>query len=58
MDADADVAAVKNWLLVEARGLQQQQEEIRRRLEAVRRMMRLVAAYEAATRPTTKEASS
>jgi hypothetical protein len=58
MAADVDVAAVKNWLLGEARGLQLQQEETRRRLEAVRGIMRLLAAYEDATRPTTKEASS
>jgi hypothetical protein len=58
MDADADLPAIRQWLLGEARGLQQQQEELRRRLEAVRSIMRLVKAYEDATRPTTKEASS
>lgn len=58
MAADVDVAAIKNWLLGEARGLQRQQEETRRRLEAVRGIMRLVKAYEDATRPAAKEASS
>lgn len=58
MAADVDVAAVKNWLLAEARGLQQQQEETRRRLEVIRSVMRLVKAYEDATRPAAKEASS
>jgi hypothetical protein len=58
MAGDVDVAAVKNWLLGEARGLQQQQEETRRRLEAIRGIMRLLAAYEAASRPTAEEASS
>ncbi len=55
---DADVAAVRRWLLDEARRLQQQQEETRRRLEEVRSIMRLLAAYETATRPPAKEASS
>lgn len=58
MAAEVDVAAVKNWLLVEARGLQQQSEDVRRRLEAIRSVMRLVKAYEDATRPAAKEASS
>jgi hypothetical protein len=58
MDADHDLPAIRRWLLVEARGLQQQQEETRRRLEAVRSIMRLVKAYEDATRPAAKEASS
>ena len=58
MAADVDVAAVKNWLLGEARGLQQQQEETRRRLEAIRGTMRLLAAYEAGTMPAAEEASS
>lgn len=58
MTGDVDVAAIRQWLLVEARGLQQQQEETRRRLEAVRGIMRLVKAYEDATRPAAKEASS
>jgi hypothetical protein len=58
MAADVDVAAVRRWLLEEARRLQQQQEETRGRLEAVRSVMRLVKAYEDATRPAAKEASS
>jgi hypothetical protein len=58
MAADVDVVAIRQWLLVEARGLQQQQEETRRRLEAIRLVMRLVAAYEAATRPAANEAST
>lgn len=58
MAADVNVAAVKHWLLAEARGLQQQQEETRRRLEAIRSVMRLLASYEDATRPATKETSS
>ena len=57
MAAD-DVDAVKNWLLGEARGLQQQQEETRRRLEAIRGIMRLVKAYEDAKRPAAREESS
>jgi len=55
---DANVAAVRRWLLDEARRLQQQQEETRRRLESVRSIMRLVKAYEDATRPPAKESGS
>ncbi len=55
---DADVLAIRRWLLDEARGLQQQHEDVRRRLAAVRSLMRLVRAYEAATRPPAAEAGS
>ncbi len=58
MAADVDLAAVRCWLLEEARRLQQQQEETRRRLEAIRGIMRLAKAYEDATRPAAREASS
>lgn len=58
MDADINVASIRRWLLVEARELQQRHEDTRRRLEAVRSIMRLVKAYEAATRPTAAEAAS
>lgn len=58
MAADVDVAAIRRWLLVEARGLQQQHEDTRRRLEAVRSIMRLVKLYETASRPTAEEAAS
>lgn len=53
----ADTAAVRRWLLNEARSLQEQQEETRAKLEAVRSIMRLVTAYEAATATSAKEAS-
>lgn len=56
MAADTDV--VRRWLLNEARTLQQQQEDVRARLEAVRSIMRVVQAYEAATATPAKEASS
>lgn len=55
---DADTAAVRRWLLNEARSLQQQQEEVRARLDATRAIMRLVKAYEIATAAATREASS
>lgn len=58
MAADVNVGAIRRWLLVEARELQQRHEDTRRRLEAVRSIMRLVKAYEAATRPTAEEAAS
>jgi hypothetical protein len=55
---DADVLAIRRWLLDEARGLQQQHEDVRRRLAAVRSLMRLVAASAPPTRPPAAEAAS
>lgn len=58
MDADVNVAAIRRWLLDEARELQHKHEDTRRRLEAVRSIMRLVKLYETATLPTAEEAAS
>jgi hypothetical protein len=55
---DADVLAVRRWLLDEARSLQRQHEDLRRRLAAVRSLMRLVKAYEVATQSAAAEATS
>jgi hypothetical protein len=52
---DADTAALRRWLLNEARDLQQQQEALRARLQAVRSIMRLAKI---ATVEPAKEASS
>lgn len=41
-----DTAEVRAWLLAEARRLQVKQERIRRRLDAVRDLMRIVSEYE------------
>jgi len=41
-----DTAAARAWLLAEARRLQKKQERIRRRLDAVRDLMRIVCDYE------------
>jgi len=41
-----DTAAARAWLLAEARRLQAKQERIRRRLDAVRNLMRIVCDYE------------
>lgn len=41
-----DTAEARAWLLAEARRLQVKQERIRRRLDAVRDLMRIVSDYE------------
>lgn len=58
MAAELDLTAIRHLLLEEARGLQQRREETNRRLEVVRSIMRLVKAYEDATRPIGREAAS
>jgi hypothetical protein len=54
----AELPPIRRWLLDEARALQQQQDGLRVRLEAVRSIMRLVKAYETATEAKPPEASS
>jgi hypothetical protein len=41
-----DTTAARAWLLAEARRLQAKQERMRRRLDAVRDLMRIVCDYE------------
>lgn len=49
--AAGDPALARAWLLAEARRLQKRHEAIRRRLEAVRNLMRLVCTAEIVRRP-------
>jgi hypothetical protein len=48
--AAGDSALARAWLLAEARRLQKRHEAIRRRLEAVRELMRIVCRSERARR--------
>jgi len=55
---DADTAAIRRWLLDEARALQEQQEATRCRLAILRSIMRLVAAHDTTLKQRREEASS
>lgn len=51
----ADTAALRRWLLEEARALQTQQDASKVRLEVLRSILRLVAKHESTTDQHTPE---